>query len=93
MLDAGIIQPLLDILKKGNIDEIKNEAAYAICNGIANASKEQLLIMFGQGVVDSLLSMITPDLNALDVILEALEIVSFSFFLFAFGLFIHSSYL
>ncbi|KAG9457772.1 hypothetical protein H6P81_002280 [Aristolochia fimbriata] len=73
VIDAGIIVPLVDLLRQAEFD-IKKEAAWAISNATSGGSNEHIHYLVSQGCIQPLCDLLPcPDPRIVTVCLEGLE--------------------
>ncbi|KAL1221524.1 Importin subunit alpha-6 [Cardamine amara subsp. amara] len=73
VIEAGIAQPLIELLQNGEFD-IKKEAVWAISNATSGGSHEQIKFFVDQGCIKPLCDLLScPDPRVVTVSLEGLE--------------------
>lgn len=73
VVEAGLVQPLVQLLQNAEFD-IKKEAAWAISNATSGGAPEQIRFLVSQGCIKPLCDLlICPDPRIVTVCLEGLE--------------------
>lgn len=73
VIEAGLVQPLVQLLQNAEFD-IKKEAAWAISNATSGGSPDQIRFLVSQGCIKPLCDLlICPDPRIVTVCLEGLE--------------------
>ncbi|XP_021734485.1 importin subunit alpha-4-like [Chenopodium quinoa] len=73
VIEAGLVQPLVQLLQNAEFD-IKKEAAWAISNATSGGSPDQIRFLVTQGCIKPLCDLlICPDPRIVTVCLEGLE--------------------